>query len=335
MSNDLLVLEQTLQTLEPKFAEVLSSTSVPSERIIRTVMISVEKTPKLLQCNRQSVLNSAMSAACLGIEVDGVTGQGFLIPFGNTCQLVIGYKGYNTMAARAGITLRSGVVREDDQFEYDPANGLIRHIPKIGGELSRRIIAAWAVAASKDRPQIVKVLSADELLAVKNKSPGAKKNESPWNDPNIGYPAMCEKSAKRRLARDLPLTIMTIAARMDEALEEQGQTSYVTPERGLIIDGEAVDVKTPVQTDQPVLTEKTAPTILGSDGSVREYPDIDKWQTQIAMMMSKMPDSQTVVAFRDRMQPVFDALREQYADRVATIEATLATLIDELTGAGM
>jgi RecT family len=32
-----------------------------------------------------------MSAACLGLEVDGVTGQAYLLPFKGKAQLVIGY----------------------------------------------------------------------------------------------------------------------------------------------------------------------------------------------------------------------------------------------------
>jgi hypothetical protein len=33
---------------------------------------------------------------------------------------------------------------------------------------------------------------------------------------------MCEKTVKRRLARSMPLNMMQLAARMDEALDEQG-----------------------------------------------------------------------------------------------------------------
>ena len=39
------------------------------------------------------------------LEVDGVTGQAFLIPFKGRAQLVIGYKGFNTLAARSGLTV--------------------------------------------------------------------------------------------------------------------------------------------------------------------------------------------------------------------------------------
>ena len=125
-SNELAVLETQLRPLAPHFAQVLGKT-MPVERLMRTVMISVERLPMLLTCDRQSIFNAAMSAACLGLEVDGVTGQAYLIPFKGRAQLVIGYKGYNTMAARSGITITGKVVREGDDFDYDLAEGWVKH----------------------------------------------------------------------------------------------------------------------------------------------------------------------------------------------------------------
>jgi recombination protein RecT len=92
---------------------------VPVERLMQTIMISCERLPALLKCDRQSLFNSAMSAAVLGLEVDGVTGQAYLIPFAGKAQLVIGYKGFNTLAARSGITITGAVVREGDEFDYE------------------------------------------------------------------------------------------------------------------------------------------------------------------------------------------------------------------------
>src|SRR5262245_50669564 len=222
--NALMVLEQQMQPLPPRFSQVLGGI-MPVERLMRTVMISVERLPKLLECDRQSIFNAAMSAACLGLEVDGVTGQGYLIPFKGKAQLVIGYKGYNTLAARSGITITGAVVREGDAFDFDKGEGWITHKPKLG-EPGRRIIGAWAKAAAKRGAAVIEVIGIDELMAVKANSPGAKRNDSPWNDPAIGFPAMCEKTAKRRLARSLPLNVMQYAARLDEAVDEQGEAAW-------------------------------------------------------------------------------------------------------------
>ena len=238
MANELVVLERQLEPLSPHFAQVLPKT-LPVERLIRTIVISAQRLPKLLECDRQSLFNAAMSAACLGLEVDGVTGQAYLIPFKGRAQLVVGYKGYNTLAARSGITITGAVVREGDEFDYQLGSAaFVRHKPK-GSK--GRITHAWACAQSMNRPAVVEVLDIDELLAVKAKSPGAARSDSPWNDPSIGFPAMCQKTAKRRLARSMPLNVMQQAARMDEAVDEQGAPAWISPDKGVVIDGEFSD----------------------------------------------------------------------------------------------
>lgn len=254
-SNELVALEHQLQPLAPHFAQVLGKT-MPVERLMRTIMISVERLPLLLQCDRQSIFNAAMSAACLGLEVDGVTGQAYLIPFKGRAQLVIGYKGFNTLAARSGITITGNVVREGDEFDYQLGTAAyVRHRPK-GSK--GPITHAWACAQSLDRPAVVEVLDMDELLAVKGRSPGAKRSDSPWNDPVIGFPAMCQKTAKRRLARAMPLNIMQQAARMDEAVDEQGAPAWISPDKGVVIDGEFTDAPT-IHHEQRGVDELLAP----------------------------------------------------------------------------
>jgi recombination protein RecT len=257
MGNELTIFENQLAPLAPRFAEVLGRT-MPAERLIRTIVVSVERLPKLLECDRQSLFNAAMSAAVLGLEVDGVTGQAYLIPFKGRAQLVIGYKGYNTLAARSGITITGAVVREGDEFDYELGTAaFIRHRPKAGGAKDRRIIAAWACAQSMDRPAVPMVLGIDELMAVKAKSPGASRSDSPWNDPSIGFPAMCEKTAKRRLARSMPLNIMHLAARMDEAVDEQGAPAWIDRDKGVVVDGEFTPLPR-TNTDTPTAEYLTA-----------------------------------------------------------------------------
>jgi recombination protein RecT len=270
-SNELAVLETQLRPLAPHFAQVLGKT-MPVERLMRTVMISVERLPMLLTCDRQSIFNAAMSAACLGLEVDGVTGQAYLIPFKGRAQLVIGYKGFNTLAARSGITITGNVVRAGDEFDYQLGTAAyVRHKPK-GSKGT--ITHAWACAQSMDRPAVVEVLDIDELLAVKAKSPGAKRSDSPWNDPSIGFPAMCQKTAKRRLARSMPLNIMQQAARMDEAVDEQGAGAWISPDRGVVIDGEIVSDAPRINHDQRETEELLAPK--------NDADDLMAWDSKLA-----------------------------------------------------
>lgn len=265
------VLEQQLEPLLPKFAEVLAGT-MPVERLMRTVLISVERQPALLECDRQTLFNGAMTFAVLGLEVDGVTGQGYLLPFNDRknsrkiVQPIIGYKGFNTLGARAGMTIGAAIVREGDDFDFSEGSAaFVRHKKKLGGEKDRRIVAAWATATSNDRPAIVKVLSIDEINAVKERSPRGR--EPPWADPAIGFPAMSEKTAKRRLARDMPLTVFQLAARLDEAFEEQGRPAWIAPDRNLVVDGEIIAPRH--STDTPTMEALTASRLSLADWDLR------------------------------------------------------------------
>lgn len=239
MANELIVIERDMKPMIPHFQEALAG-RMPVQRLVRTVLVSLERTPKLLDCTRQSIFNAAMSAAVLGLEVDGITGQAFLIPYGTTAQLVIGYKGMNTLGARSGYTITASAIREGDEIAYQKGTGaFLRHVPVLGSK--NRTIGFWSVAESKSLPAIIEVLSIDDILAVKAKSPGAKKSDSPWNDSTIGFPAMGEKTVRRRLSRSMPLNAQTqeyhLAARMEEAFEEQGLPASIGPDRILRIEG--------------------------------------------------------------------------------------------------
>jgi recombination protein RecT len=245
MSNELAILETQLKPLAPRFAQVLGKL-MPVDRFTRTLIVSCERDPKLMAADRQSLFNAAMTGAVLGLEADGATGQFFLLPFymkkeqRTVVQPCIGYKGYNTLGARSGLTISGGVVREGDEFDYEEGTrAFVHHKRKLGNEFQRQIIAAWSEASSRDRPATVKILSMTEILAIKSKS--ARGNQAPWADDAIGFPAMAEKSAKRRLARDMPLNVFQSAARMEEAFEEQGEASYIHPEKGVIVGGEVIE----------------------------------------------------------------------------------------------
>jgi phage RecT family recombinase len=241
MASELAIFENTLRPLAPRFEQALSG-SIPVERLMRSIMVSVERNPKLLEANRQSLLNASMSAACLALEVDGVTGQAFFVPFAGKAQLIIGYKGMNTLAARSGYTVQGEVVREGDAFDYEEGDkGFVRHKKKLGNQAP--IIAAWATASSMSRPSIISVLGIDDVMAIMAKSPGAKMADSPWRDQKIGFPAMASKSAKRRLSRSMPLNAdprFHLAAAMEEAVEERGKAAWIDKDRGLQIEGEGV-----------------------------------------------------------------------------------------------
>lgn len=296
MANELVIIERQLQAVEPRLHSALGGL-MPSKRLIQTVLVSCERTPRLLACRPQSILNGAMTFAVLGLPVDGTTGQGFLLPFKEIAQPCIGYKGYNTLGARASLTITGAAVREDDHlFDYllgDKA--FVQHKPRLGS--NAKIIAFWSVAAALDRPPIISILSMSDVMSIKDRSPARAKVDSPWNDPHIGFVAMGEKSAKRRLARSTPLITeapqFMLGARMEEAFEEQGKASWIQPERGVVVEGdytarptfEPVETPTaqqlispPVSAKAPAPPSERAPSDQGGAGAVPDWQEyVERW----------------------------------------------------------
>lgn len=273
-SNELVVFENTLKPLAPRFEQALGG-AIPVERLMRSIIVSVERNPKLLQADRQSLLNASMSAACLALEVDGITGQAFFIPFKGIAQLVIGYKGMNTLGARSGFSIQGEVVREGDEFDYELGDkGFVRHKPKLGSR--GPILAAWATAASLHRPALVSVLGIDDIMAIKAKSPGGSRSDSPWMDMMIGFPAMAAKSAKRRLSRAMPLNAdprFNLAAAMEENFEERGKHSWID-QRGVHIEGEVMPDAPMIRHEQRDTAELLAPR--------EEYVTAAEWDLRLA-----------------------------------------------------
>jgi recombination protein RecT len=335
MANDLAIIEKQLRAYEPKFADVLKGSGVAPERITRTVTISLERLPKLFECDRTSIFQSAMSAAVLGLEVDGITGQAFLIPFKGRAQLVIGYRGFATMAGRSGITINGDVVREGDAFDYEGGSTpFVRHKKLIGGGPDRRVVAAWATATAPHRTPVVSVLDLNELLAVKNRSPGAKKADSPWNDAAVGFPAMCAKTPRRRLAKDIPLNVFQLGARLDQAYEEEGRHAYIDPERverGLIVDGVVEEIGDPQPGGQPSLADLKPKrfVFVHFGGRPEELPTIGQWRARIEAAVRACRHPENVEALRDNHAPYFDEYSEAYPAEVKAVIAAIDKRLEE------
>lgn len=298
MGTELTNYERDLRALVPTFDEVLPR-GFPSDRLIRTVLISLERTPRLLECTRSSIMQGATTLAVLGLEADGVSGQGFLIPFKDKAQAVIGYRGMNTLAARSNYAIRGGLVLEGDTFDIDYGRPQpIIHKPSLEPVAGRKQIGAWALAASDRAPAIPVFLRQDELLAIKGRSPGARKSDSPWNDPAIGFPAMCEKSAKRRLARAMPLNQFLLGATMEELHEERGLHSWIDPREGVSHDNTRLTETQPADaaTIESSAERVTFPINKGS--TTTECINIEEWQAKMQMAIASLMGAEKLNRFR-------------------------------------
>lgn len=100
------------------------------DRMLRLALTSFSTTPALRNCTGQSILASIVVASQLGLE-PGVAGQGYLIPYKNTCTFVPGWQGLVSLLNNSGrATVWSGSVFDGDEWEFQlGSNPVCRHVP--------------------------------------------------------------------------------------------------------------------------------------------------------------------------------------------------------------
>lgn len=207
-----------------------------ADRMARIAATEVRKNPALLRTEPTSFLGSVMQAAQLGLEPGSALGQAYLVPYGNQCQLIIGYKGMIDLARRSGqvLSLNAYAVREGDDFSFQL--GLkpdIHHVPSLEADrIKKPITYVYAVATLKGGGYQFEVMSRAEIEAVKAKA----KSKNIWNS----YPEeMAKKTVIRRLFKYLPVSIEALEITNADAKREAGEK--VEPDD--VINIEAVSVE--------------------------------------------------------------------------------------------
>jgi recombination protein RecT len=115
--NPVAALSSFMDKFKPQLALALPKHLTP-DRMARLALTAFSTTPALQKCTPMSIAASVMTAGQLGLEI-GVNGQGFLVPYGNTCTFVPGWKGLQDLVNRSGrATSWTGAVYEGDEFDY-------------------------------------------------------------------------------------------------------------------------------------------------------------------------------------------------------------------------
>lgn len=227
------------QVLSDQFKKQLAL-AVPkhlnADRMARIAATEVRKNKTLLNTEPTSFLGSVMQAAQLGLEPGSALGQAYLVPYGNQCQLIIGYKGMIDLARRSGqvLSLNAYAVREGDDFSFQL--GLkpdIHHVPSLEADrIKKPITYVYAVATLKGGGYQFEVMSRAEVEAVRAKA----KSKNIWN---TYFEEMAKKTVIRRLFKYLPVSIEALEITNADAKREAGEK--VEPDD--VINIEAVSVE--------------------------------------------------------------------------------------------
>jgi recombination protein RecT len=199
----------TGDAMKRQFAMALPKV-LPIDRFLRCLLTTVGRDPKLMECDKQSVMAGAMTAAQLGLEIDPALGRAYLLPYrdskrGMIAQLIVGYKGFVDLFYRSGMAdgIQASEVYERDHFRVVRGlNPVLEHEP-FDGDDAGPLRCAYAIASLKGGGKVWEVATKRDIARARKASRGANSDYSPWN---TAEGEMWKKTAIRKLAKLLPLS---------------------------------------------------------------------------------------------------------------------------------
>lgn len=197
-----------------------------AERMMKVALHALRTTPTLKECNTASLMGAIVEASSLGLEPNTVMGHAYLVPFWNgrenrkDVQLIPGYRGLIDLARRSGQieSIYAHEVCEHDHFRLHlGTDGNIEHEPGLSDR--GEIIGVYAVAKFRDGGYQFEFMPREKVDRIRDGSQGyqnaiKRKKDHPWIN---HYEQMARKTAIRRLAKYLPLSVeFATAAALDD-----------------------------------------------------------------------------------------------------------------------
>ena len=204
-----------IQVMTPEISKALPKVMTP-ERFTRIALSAVSNTPKLANCTPASFLGAMMNAAQLGLEPNTPLGQAYLIPYGNTCQFQIGYKGLLDLAHRSRTNVEAHEVYENDEFSF--SFGLTPDLKHVPAMTNRGQVIAYYAIWRNDGNFGFEVMSKEDVLAHAKKF-SKTFGSGPWQ---TNFDEMAKKTVLKRVLKYAPLSSeFQTAMSQDETVKSQ------------------------------------------------------------------------------------------------------------------
>lgn len=252
-------LTSLITEMTPEFQKAMPQ-GAEAAQLVRDAITCVRLTPKLAECDSQSVLGALMTTAQLGLHV-GVLGQAWPVPFWDRnagrmkAQLIIGYQGYQELAHRSGkvASFIPRTVYENDEFDIDYGiNGTLVHKPARKGPRGAAI-GYHSIGRYTNGGYDFFYMSREEMEEWRDKFATTRRRDGtifgPWVD---HFDSMANKTTQRILSKSIPKSReLAIASYVDGGLRINLQPSVPAEEvteQPDVFTGEVIDPADPHNT---------------------------------------------------------------------------------------
>lgn len=205
----------------PRIREVLPTSSMlQPEKIARMALMEVSASESLKRCEPVSIARAVVQAAALGLNVGGLMGEAYLVPYKGKCTLIPGYKGLVKLATQglAMVSAEARLVYKDDLFDVEyGTQPRIVHKPNLTSENRKDedILYGYFVARLRDGSQHFEVMTRAEVE--KRRASSKAKDDGPWV---TWYPEQFRKTVVRYGVKLIPASSDAEAyERMNAAIE--------------------------------------------------------------------------------------------------------------------
>jgi len=183
--------------------------SAAPSRLVRAAMLEISKNDKLQRCTARSLLECVNQAATLNLDIGGVSGHCYMVPYGATAQFQLGYKGMIQLAYRSKLvaSITAQAVRDGDLFEvqFGTKSG-IDHRP---GKTRGPITHVYAVITYLRGGIDFEVMEREQIEEHRKKYSkfGTGANGQPSGTWASAWDAMALKTVIRRLLKRAPIGV--------------------------------------------------------------------------------------------------------------------------------
>lgn len=141
------------------------------DRMARIALTAFRRNKQLGNCDPRSVMSAVIQASQLGLEIDTM-GRAYLVPYGNECQFIPGWKGLVDLMNRAKEgTVFTGIIYEGQKFKYTQGDRPSLTVESYEGEeVDENIAYAYAVGWVKDAAwPVIELWSVDKIKRHRDK----------------------------------------------------------------------------------------------------------------------------------------------------------------------
>lgn len=179
---------------------------IKADHMIRCVLTAINRTPKLLQCTKESLWLAVLNCSALGLVPDPL-GRAYMVPFGTECTLIVGYRGLIDLAYRSGQidSIQVHSVHEGDTFAYSyGTKPSIEHTP---GKKRGPLTYVYSIVHLKGAAMpSFDVMDRSDVDAIRARSRAS--GSGPWV---TDYNEMAKKTVLRRHFKILPMATEDIS----------------------------------------------------------------------------------------------------------------------------